>query len=153
VTDERGALPPALPLKSHERRVRVIEIGLVSCTKSKRDTPAPPGELYDTSTLFQKASAYAERTHDEWYVLSAKHGLLDPDGPAIEPYDETLTGATVDERTAWAERVAAEPEEAGLLRDDVTLVFHAGQDYTDPLTELVEAAPFARWRFRQLASG
>lgn len=115
-----------------------MEIGLVSCTKSKRDTPAPPGKLYDTSALFRKASTYAERTHGEWYVLSAKHGLLEPDGPAIEPYDETLTDATVDERTEWAERVAGELEKAGLLGDDVTLVFHAGQAYTDPLAELVE---------------
>lgn len=116
------------------------EIGLVSCTKSKRESAAPPRELYDTSALFRKAAAYSGRTHDGWYVLSAKHGLLEPDGPAIEPYDETLTDASADERAAWAERVATECEDAGLLREDVTLVSHAGQDYTDPLVSLVEDA-------------
>ena len=60
------------------------EIGLISCTKSKRDEPAPPRDLYEPSTLFQKAREYCENTYDEWYILSAKHGLLDPDGPPID---------------------------------------------------------------------
>lgn len=32
---------------------------------------------------------YADREHDAWWILSAKHGLVDPDGDPIEPYDET----------------------------------------------------------------
>lgn len=112
-----------------------VEIGLVSCTKSKRDSAVPPRELYQPSALFRKASTHAERNHDDWYILSAKHGLLAPDGPAIEPYDETLTDATVAERETWAKRVETQLRDADLLRDDVTLVFHAGRKYTEPLTE------------------
>lgn len=67
------------------------EIGLVSCVKSKRDEPAKPRELY-TSAYFEKMRAYAEQEHDEWWILSAKHGLLDPDGSPIDPYNETLSG-------------------------------------------------------------
>lgn len=114
------------------------EVGLVSCTKSKLDEPAQPRDLYSPSSLFSKASAYCEREHDEWFVLSAKYGLLDPDGPLVEPYDETLTNATIDEREMWAERVSGEMEEQGLLESDVVFVFHAGKAYTEPLRSKVE---------------
>ncbi|WP_332900211.1 DUF6884 domain-containing protein [Haladaptatus sp. CMSO5] len=63
-----------------------MEIGQISCTKLKRDELATPRNLYDTSALFRKASAYAEKNHDQWFDLSLKHGLSDPDGPAIDPY-------------------------------------------------------------------
>lgn len=76
------------------------EIGLVSCTKTKLEEPARPRELYSPSSLFSKASDYCEREHDAWFVLSAKYGLLDPDGPPVEPYDETFIYMTVDEREA-----------------------------------------------------
>jgi len=55
------------------------EIRLVSCVKSKHERAAIPKELY-TSTYFEKMRDYAEREHDDWWILSAKHGLLDPGG-------------------------------------------------------------------------
>ena len=113
------------------------EVGLVSCVKKKRDETAPPKDLY-TSSYFEKMRAYAEQYHDDWWILSAKHGLLNPDGEPIEPYDETLTGARVARKREWAERVAEELNEAGLLSEDTTLVIHAGQDYYEELLPLIE---------------
>ncbi|MFA1609876.1 DUF6884 domain-containing protein [Halobellus rubicundus] len=113
------------------------EIGLVSCVKTKRDEPAMPKELY-TSDYFEKMHFYAEQYHDDWWILSAKHGLLDPDGEPIEPYDETLSGARVATKREWAERVAGQLDEEGLLSDDVTLVLHAGKDYYEELLPLIE---------------
>lgn len=104
-------------------------IGLVSCTKSKRDVPAQPRDLYKPSALFRKASEYCERTYDEWYVLSAKYGLLDPDGPPIEPYDATLTNASIATRRTWAENVTKELADRGFLCDDTHLYIHAGKVY------------------------
>ncbi len=112
------------------------EIGLVSCVKTKRDRPALPKNLY-ISSYFEKMRAYAERNHDDWWILSAKHGLLDPDGEPIEPYDETLTGARVAKKREWAEQVAEQLSENGLLSEDVTLVFHAGKDYYEELLPLI----------------
>ncbi len=109
-----------------------VEIGFVSCVKGKQDCPAKPRDLY-TSDYFNKMQSYAEEEHDEWWILSAKHGLLDPEGPPIEPYDETLTGARVAKERDWAEKVYQELEEAGLLKPGVHLVFHAGQDYHEEL--------------------
>lgn len=105
-----------------------LEIGLVSCVKTKQDNPAKPRDLY-TSDYFQKMRSYAEEEHDEWWILSARHGLLNPDGPPIKPYDETLTGARVAIKRDWAEEVYQELKEVGLLEPDVHLVIHAGQDY------------------------
>jgi hypothetical protein len=113
------------------------EIGLVSCVKSKRDEPATPKELY-TSDYFQKMRAYSEQHHDNWWILSAKHGLLDPDGDPIEPYDETLSGARKARKREWAEKVAEQLEDEGLLSDDITLVLHAGKDYYGELLPLIE---------------
>ena len=113
------------------------EIGLVSCVKSKRDEPAPPKDLY-TSSYFEKMRTYAEQYHDDWWILSAKHGLLDPDGEPIDPYDETLTGARVATKREWSDRVAEELDEAGFLSEDTTLVLHAGKDYYEELLPLIE---------------
>jgi len=110
----------------------MTEIGLVSCVKTKRDEPAIPKELY-TSDYFEKMRSYAEQYHDDWWILSAKHGLLDPDGEPIEPYDETLSGARVARKREWADEVADQLDEQGLLSEDVTLVFHAGKDYYSEL--------------------
>lgn len=113
------------------------EVGLVSCVKTKRDSPATPKDLY-TSAYFEKMRSYAEQNHDDWWILSAKHGLLDPDGDPIEPYDETLTGARVSEKREWASRVATQLDEQGLLSKGTTLVLHAGKDYYEELLPHLE---------------
>ena len=122
-----------------------MEIGLVSCTKSKRDSPSTPRDLYDMSALLRKARAYCENHHDAWHIPSAKHGLLDPDGQSIEPYDETLTNARVAERRSWAERVAEQMEGVDLLTYDVELVVHAGKAYYEYLLPLVESEVESIW--------
>ena len=115
-----------------------MEIGLVSCTKSKRDQPAKPADLYTESAFFRKAREYVEANHDDWYILSAKHHLTDPYGPPIEPYNETLSGAPVNTKREWAETVYDQLREEGLLVAKNRLVFHAGRDYYDELLPLLK---------------
>jgi len=115
-----------------------MEVGLVSCTKSKKDVPSKPKELYMESALFRKARRHVENQLDNWFILSAKHGLLDPEGEEIEPYDETLRDAYADEKREWSQQVFEELKERGLL--DHTLVLHAGTDYYEYLTPLLEDA-------------
>lgn len=76
---------------------------LVACGRKKQGHPAPACDLY-TSDLFQKSRAYAERVGDAWFVLSAKHGLLEPTR-VVEPYDLSLYDLNRGERGAWADRV------------------------------------------------
>ena len=115
----------------------MAEIGLVSCVKTKRDEPAQPKDLY-TSDYFDKMRVYAEQYHDEWYILSAKHGLLDPDGEPIEPYEETLRNYSKAQKREWASRVAGQMRERGLLETGTTLVIHAGKDYYVELLPHIE---------------
>lgn len=63
-------------------------VGLVGCAAAKLQRPAPARELY-TSQLFRKAAAWCEAHTDQWYVLSAKHGLVHPD-TVLAPYDVKL---------------------------------------------------------------
>lgn len=81
--------------------------------------------------------SYAKQYHDDWWILSAKHGLLNPYGEPIEPYDETLSGARVTRKREWAEQVAEQLDEKELLSDDVILVLHAGKDYYEELLPLI----------------
>lgn len=118
-----------------------MEIGLISCTKSKRTESTPPRDLYDPSAYFRKARSYAETHHDDWYILSAKYGLLDPDGPAIEPYDETLTQASVSQRREWSTQVLSQLDETDLLTSNTTFVIHAGKAYYGELLPLLTGHP------------
>jgi hypothetical protein len=95
-----------------------MRVALVSCVKSKRATPLPARDLY-TSPLFHGLRTYAERHADRWYILSAKHGLLDPDR-VTAPYEQTLNTMGAAARRRWADRVNATlaerlPEEADLI--------------------------------------
>jgi hypothetical protein len=119
----------------------MTEVGLVSCTKDKREQAAKPADLYMESAFFRKAREYVEVNHDDWYILSAKHHLLDPEGPAIEPYDETLSGASVDRKREWSQTVYDQLQQEGILGDGNRLVFHAGRDYYDELLPLLEDTP------------
>ena len=115
----------------------VREVGLVSCVSAKRGEATVPRDLY-TSTYFVKMREYAQQEHDEWWILSAKHGLLDPDGEPIEPYDETLRDATADERRDWADTVVDQLSAEGQFDEPVRFVVHAGKDYYGELIPRLE---------------
>lgn len=76
---------------------------LVACVAKKLDRPAPARDLY-ISAWFRKARAYVERQGRQWFILSAKHGLIDPDD-VISPYDESLVRMPASERLVWGTRV------------------------------------------------
>jgi len=110
---------------------RVITI--VPCVSKKRDTPQRARDLY-CSDLFKKAAAYAEKTSDEWYILSAKYGLVHP-LDVIAPYNVTLKKMKVKPRKEWAERVFSDL--GPLLQPTDTVVFLAGIDYREYLVPRV----------------
>lgn len=114
-----------------------MEIGLIACSKSKKASPAKPENLY-TSQLFRKVKDYCLEHHDGYYILSAKYHLLRPDGPQIEPYDETLNSATKQEKKEWSQEVFNQMEEAGILDTSTKIVIHAGKDYYEFLLPHLE---------------
>ena len=105
------------------------KIALVACVSKKNSTPMPARDLY-ISDWFRKASAYAMRVADEWYILSAKYGLIAPD-TVIEPYDETLNRMSAAARRTWAKRVSKELGQVLQPGDQVMLL--AGIKYRENL--------------------
>ena len=63
-------------------------IVLVSCVSEKRTTACLARNLYN-SDWFTKAARYAGQVADEWYILSARYGLVHPD-QMLESYNATL---------------------------------------------------------------
>lgn len=100
-----------------------MKVVLVACCGKKLISPAPAKDLYQ-STLFLKSRRYAERHGDCWLILSAKHGVVDPE-TIIEPYDETLSRRAASFRREWSNNVARQM--AGFKRD--RLIVLAGNAY------------------------
>ena len=100
---------------------------LVGCVKTKAAKRSAAKELY-SSPLWRRRRAYAESLGRPWYILSALHGLLDPD-QRIDPYDLALADLRVRAQRAWSARVLDElkcrvPSLRGKL-----IEIHAGATY------------------------
>lgn len=109
-------------------------IVLVSCVSRKRDGPIRAKELYD-SPLFRAQRTYAERFGDRWFILSAKHYLLDPE-MVIERYEQTLKGAGVAIQRNWSQRVFDQLVNCTEPTDEIIVT--AGEDYCRYLVPLLE---------------
>ena len=106
-------------------------ITLISCTSSKADHPCAANVMYSKSPRFRLAYEYAKMTADKVFILSAKHGLL-MEHSIIEPYNETLSDKSLDEREQWSENVIGKLEkEADLDNDYFTIL--AGERYYERL--------------------
>jgi len=66
-----------------------LRVGIVGCGSAKREHAAPAKDLY-TSSYFALKRQFAEEYCDQWYVFSAKHGLVAPD-TVLDPYDASLS--------------------------------------------------------------
>ncbi len=99
-------------------------IGLVGCGKTKLAHPAPAAELY-TGNLFTACRRWAMRRCSRWFILSAKHGLIEPTR-IVAPYDTTLASIGSAGRDAWARSVGAQIDALGA---GDTFVLLAGELY------------------------
>lgn len=109
-------------------------ISIVQCVSKKRATPQRARHLY-TSQLFVNAAAYAEKISTEWFIISAKYGLVKPT-EIIEPYDVTLKDMSAFERKQWARQVFAELKP--ILHISDTVVMLAGSIYRKDLVKMIE---------------
>jgi len=118
-------------------------VGLIACSKSKREHPAPARELY-TGALFAKSLRYAEEHCAQSWVLSAKHRLISLD-TVIEPYDEALHTMSKREVEVWAHRVWLDIF-ARYKGQRIHFVFLAGALYRLNLIEdLARYSPMWTW--------
>jgi len=104
-------------------------IGLVGCVKKKHHQPRPAKDLYQ-SPLFTGRRNFVEQSCDEWWILSAEHGLVNPND-LLAPYDVTLSNAGKEEKERWAARVVtAINQQIQPVRGDIFEI-HAGANYRD----------------------
>lgn len=111
----------------------MVRICLVSCSKRKRSFAAPASQLY-VSRLFTGASEYAKTHFDMWYILSALHGLVDPN-QLIEPYDFSLNHMKATARKEWAKKVFKQLCDRTPTHAEITIF--AGKKYRDYLIPLL----------------
>jgi hypothetical protein len=105
-------------------------IVLVGSSGATAGAAQPAARMFE-SDLFARARAYAESSGHRWFVLSAKHGLLDP-VDVIGPFDLLLGDQTFGYRAAWAEWVVAQLSERVRLLG-VTVEVHGGVDFAQSL--------------------
>ena len=121
------------------------QLYLITCTKRKHSKRMPAKDLYTASELFSLARDFVERSlarmkaegiKGGWFILSAKHHLLDPERE-IEPYDETLYDKTLKQRQKWAEEVVEQLMKYCYLRGfdpfQTRITILAGYVYTEYL--------------------
>ena len=119
---ELGGEEMEIPVVAGRRR-----IGLVGCVKGKASSPRPAKDLY-VSPLFKGRRAYVERTCDEWWILSALHGLVDPDN-VVAPYDLAMGDLGRSDRRVWSEAVLCDIDQRIHPAAGDTFELHAGTDY------------------------
>jgi hypothetical protein len=109
---------------------------LISCTRTKRSVPGPARDLY-RSRWFQKAVAVAERQARAWYIVSAEHGLVEPER-ILAPYDQNLTDLSEPDIRHWATRIAETLAQRTQSGDEVVIL--GENSYSAPLRSPLEAA-------------
>ena len=108
---------------------RQPQLVLVGCVKTKRGARSAAKDLY-SSPLWRYRRAYAECVGVPWYILSALHGLLDPDR-RIDAYELALTDLRAEARRAWSARVLAELKRRVPSLRDKLIEIHAGASYVN----------------------
>ncbi|MGY1806892.1 DUF6884 domain-containing protein [Blastococcus sp. SYSU D00669] len=119
--------PPGLPPHPAAEAGRVVLIG----SSGAIATGVQPAARLFESAGFARARAYAERSGHPWFVLSAKHGLLDPDD-VVGPFAVLFGDQSVGYRTAWADWVVAQLADRTRL-PGMTVEVHGGVDFAQPL--------------------
>ena len=85
------------------------------------------------SALFKKSKRYAKKYYDDYYILSAKYGLLNKN-KCIDPYNMTLNTMSKDHKIKWSIYVAKQIKKE---IPDAELFFLAGNNYYNDLIKYI----------------
>jgi hypothetical protein len=103
---------------------------LLASAGALAEAPTAAAALF-LSAGFARAKELAAASGVPWFVLSAKHGLLDPDD-VVGPYDLQLGERSPAYRSVWGEWVVGQLAERVALEGAVVEV-HGGVDFAQPL--------------------
>ena len=120
------------PSADRQEPVVAARVVLIGSSGETAPGPAPVTDLF-RSPGFARAREHAVHSGLPWFVLSVKHGLLEPDD-VVAPYDLELGDASTVYRSAWGEWVAAQLGERVQLRG-ATVEVHGGVDFAQPLRQ------------------
>lgn len=82
----------------------VKKLFLIACSEAKLSYPAPAVELYQ-GQAFKLAVKASHKADADILILSAKHGVVQPD-QILEPYDCSLLRRSSSWRADWAKRTS-----------------------------------------------
>jgi hypothetical protein len=108
-------------------------VALVGCTQQKRPAPCEARDLY-VSSYFMQARRAAEHLADDWFILSARYGLLAP-RRVVRAYNVQMKDFDAAQRDEWGAGVRAELVRLGLWERNI--IFLAAAQYA----VAVEGAP------------
>lgn len=118
---------------THHHEVAVADrVVLIGSSGATAAAPVRVADLF-RSAGFARAREHAVSSGTPWFVLSAKHGLLEPDD-VVAPYDLELGDSSTVYRSAWGEWVAAQLGERVQL-SGATVEAHGGVDFAQPLRQ------------------
>lgn len=102
-----------------------MDIGLISCGKSKLNYKAKAKELY-IGDLFKKSLEYSIKNYDKTFILSAKYGLVGLND-IIEPYNLTFKNFKEAEKKRWSFKVYNQI--INNINSDDNIYWHCGINY------------------------
>lgn len=112
---------------------------VTNCTAEKLKVAAPARELYRGPSVRRVLKvvdkARAGGRPISLYIISARYGLIHED-QIVEPYDETLSGRTVEEIKTWA-ATRGVLDRFKQLADVGTVVFTATKPYYTAVEDII----------------
>ena len=102
-----------------------MKIGLISCVSTKLEGNHKAKDIY-ISPLFKKSRKFVEKYYDDYYILSAKYGLIEKN-KHIDSYNLTLNKMNINKRQMWSILVAKQIK--NIINKDDELFILAGEKY------------------------
>lgn len=122
------------------------KIALIGCCKKKQGENSP-NELFYAKDIYlgnsfkkSKEQGIDKFACEDYYILSAKHHLLDKN-TRITYYDKTLCKMKVKDKKEWAKVVLEELNKKFDLKNDMFYIF-AGKNYYENLVEHLNCVVF-----------
>lgn len=100
-------------------------IYIVQCVKTMSGRRGAAKDMY-ASPYFKKCRRHVEERGGLWFILSAKHHLLEPDTP-ISPYQKALDDMSLSELREWGREAVRQMKER--LPTAERVVFLCGAKY------------------------
>jgi hypothetical protein len=103
------------------------KIGLISCVSKKRIGNYKAEDLY-ISPLFKYSKFYIKNTCDDFFILSAKYGLLKPDR-IINNYELSVNNFSEVQRRIWSDNIIDQFKDFIINFKECKFYILAGKNY------------------------